>query len=73
MVVSYYKKVVAVEFFGGFDEGIEFTFSGFLRGHIVAYLDKLLDLTSFSCDEINLLIVACSVVEQSFAGDISAT
>ena len=71
--VSDDKEVVAMEFFGGFNEGIEFAFSGFLGGYILAYLDKLLYLTTFSSDEINLFIVACSVVEQCFAGNISAT
>ena len=37
--VSDNKEIVAVEFFGGFDEGVEFAFAGFLGGHIVADLD----------------------------------
>ena len=67
------EEVVAVEFFGGLDKGIEFAFSGFLGRHIVANLYELLHLTSFSGYEINLLIVACAIVEQCFAGNISAT
>lgn len=73
MGVGYDKEVVAVKFFSGFDEGVEFTFTGFLGRHIVAYLDKMLCLTSFSCDETNLLIVACAVVEPCFAGNVTAT
>lgn len=38
LVVGDDEEVVAVEFFGGFDEGVEFAFAGFLGGHVVAYL-----------------------------------
>lgn len=35
------EEVVAMEFFGSFDEGIEFAFSSVLGGHIVADLYEL--------------------------------
>jgi len=38
-VVGDDEEVVAVEFFGGFYECIEFAFSGFLREHVIADLN----------------------------------
>lgn len=32
-------EIVAMEFFGDFDKGVEFAFAGFLRSHVVADLD----------------------------------
>lgn len=58
-----YKEFVTVELFCGFNESIKFTFTGFFGGHIVAHLDKLFNFSTFSGDEINLLVVAGSIVE----------
>ena len=42
---------VTVEFFGMFDEGIEFAFAGFIGGHIVvAHWHELLYFLAFSGD-----------------------
>ena len=38
------KQIVAAEFFGGFDEGVEFAFAGFLGGHVVADLNQAFHL-----------------------------
>ena len=55
------KEVVAVEFFGSFDEAIEFAFAGFLGCHIVADLDQLLYFCAFAGNEVYLFVVACTV------------
>ena len=60
-----------MEFFGGFDEGVEFAFAGFLGGHVVADLDQLLDLCAFAGNEVYLFIVACAVIEQCFTRNIA--
>ena len=56
-----------MEFFGGFDEGVEFALAGFLGGHVVADLNKLLDLCAAAGHEIDLLIVAGAVVKKCVA------
>ena len=61
--VSDYKQVVAVKFIGGFDEGIEFSFAGFLGSHVVADLYQLLYFCPFTGDKIYLFIVAGAVIE----------
>lgn len=62
-----------MEFFGGFDEGIEFAFAGFLGGHIVADLYQLLYFCTFPGDKIYLFIVAGAVIEQRLPGDVATT
>ena len=57
------EEVVAVEFFGGFDEGIEFALAGFLGGHVVTDLDQLLNFCASARNEVNLFIIAGAVVE----------
>lgn len=66
-------KIVAVEFFCGFDKGVEFAFAGFLRGHIVADLYQLLYFRAFAGDKIYLFIVAGAVIEQRLPGDVATT
>lgn len=52
-----------MEFFGGFDEGVEFALAGFLGGHVVADLDKLFDFCAAAGHEVYLFVVAGAVVE----------
>ncbi len=66
-----YKEVVAVELIGGFDEGGEFAFAGFLGGHVVADLDQLLYLCAFAGNEVYLFVVASTVIEQCLTGNIN--
>ncbi len=60
-----------MEFFGGFDEGVEFAFAGFLGCHVVADLNQLLYLCAFAGYEVYLFVVACSVIEQGLTGNIT--
>lgn len=39
LAIGYDEEAIAVEFFGCFDECIEFAFACFLGGEIVAHLD----------------------------------
>ena len=72
LVVGDDEEVVAVEFFGGFDEGVKFALAGFLGGYVVAYLDLLLDLCAAAGHEVNFFVVTGAVVEQCVAGFIAS-
>ena len=72
LVVGDDEEVVAVEFFGGFDKSVEFALAGFLGGHVVAYLDQLLDPCASTGHEVYFLVVAGAVVEQCVAGFVAS-
>ena len=59
-----YNQVLAVQLSGTFNYAVNFALQGSLMRDVVTNLDERIDVTALSRDEVCLLVIARTIVEQ---------
>ena len=67
-----YNQVLAVQFSGTFNYAVNFALQGSLMRDVETNLDERIDVTALSRDEVCLLVIARTIVEQRGLGVVAS-